>query len=325
MTVVRRPEPGEASDEELVLAAQRGEAAALSALMGRHQAGLFRQALALLGDREDAADAVQDTMLVVLSRLSELREPAAFRGWLFRVGRNNCLMLRRRDRELPVADIADHVERAGNVRVRSVEETVEALALRDWVMAGLDALSEPLRVTALLRYFGRPHGYAEIAAITGVPVGTVRSRLSQLKRILAERLLDEAFRVDGRPALASARWRARLVDAYGVFNVRGDPRPAVALFAPDLTLRSVDGAQVGGRDLLLSHLDEDGEVGVRYTVRDVVAGRGVVVADIGFVNPPRDPHHCPPGMTQVFYHRDGEVYLAVNRYVPRPAGARPDR
>ncbi|MGZ4594447.1 MAG: hypothetical protein ACXV4A_02620 [Actinomycetes bacterium] len=57
----------------------------------------------------------------------------------------------------------------------------------------------------------------------------------------------------------------------------------------------------------------------------MVAGRGVVVADIGFINPPGDPHHCPPGMTQVFYHRAGEVYLAVNRYVPRPAGARPDR
>jgi Sigma-70, region 4 len=60
------------------------------------------------------------------------------------------------------------------------------------VWAALYELPEVLRVTAMLRYFGFYSSYAEISAILGVPIGTVKSRLNQVKVKLAEALLKTA-------------------------------------------------------------------------------------------------------------------------------------
>jgi|GEM_PF-5811053 hypothetical protein len=72
----------------------------------------------------------------------------------------------------------------------ALEEKIDRMALRDWVWTAISSLPETLRVTAMLRYFGSFQAYDEIAAILGIPVGTVRSRLSQVKTKLADALLQ---------------------------------------------------------------------------------------------------------------------------------------
>jgi DNA-directed RNA polymerase specialized sigma24 family protein len=59
----------------------------------------------LLANRADTLDAVQDTYVVALLRLGDLRDVAAVRGWLHRVVRNNCLMRLRQQREIVTTDI----------------------------------------------------------------------------------------------------------------------------------------------------------------------------------------------------------------------------
>ncbi|MEV6008064.1 sigma-70 family RNA polymerase sigma factor [Streptomyces sp. NPDC051976] len=314
------PQAAPPGDADLVLAARRGDTAALGLLLENHRARLYGQALAFLRDPQDAADAVQDAFLVALAHLSELRDPAAFGGWLTRVQRNVCLMRCRAARETPVDDVSAELDRSRPVS--SAEECVERLALRDWVWRALGELAEPLRVTVMLRHFGRQHSYQEIAAITGVPLGTVRSRLHQARTVLATRLLDEtAARTDSAAREAAGLWAARYEEAFAAFNGRGDAGPLAEVYAPDVTARMGDGPELHGRDALRTHLLEaDLADGVRYRLTHVVASGGLAVVDARFVSPPSDPFHCPPAFTQVLSHRG---FLA-HRVTAYPT-ARPER
>src|SRR5258706_11775293 len=94
--------------------------------------------------------------------------------------RNRCLTeLRRRrphahgeEAELRFRDMPDEAR---------VENQIEHRELRAWVWEALASLPDEQRLTVLLRYFGSYHSYEEVAAILGVPIGTVRSRLADAK------------------------------------------------------------------------------------------------------------------------------------------------
>lgn len=305
------------ADADLVFAAGRGDTAALGLLLEGHRARLNGQALALLGDPQDAADAVQDTFLIALRRLSELRDPTAFGGWLARIQRNVCLMRLRAARESPAEDVSDRLDRARPTA--SAEECVERLALCDWVWQALGELPEPLRVTAMLRYFGRQHSYQEIALITGVPLGTVRSRLHQLRAVLAKRLLDEAARSSSAARDAAGQWTRRFEEAFEAFNRRSDPGPLASVFSPDVTARLSEGPQLRGRGALQSLLLEDDLAdGIEYRLTSVVTSGDLAVVEARFVNPPADPFHCPPAFTQVLHLRGFQAHRMIAYFAARP-------
>ena len=89
---------------ELARAAQSGDDAAFVLLIEEHMAGMRAVAIALLGYVDEADDVVQDAVLTALRRLPELRDPAAAGPWLRAVVRNNCRMLLRSRRAVPVAE-----------------------------------------------------------------------------------------------------------------------------------------------------------------------------------------------------------------------------
>ena len=94
-----------APDVELGVLARDGDVQALAALLERWRPSLYATAVGLLGNRADASDAVQDTCVVALMRLGDLRDVAATRGWLHAVVRNVCLMRLRQRREISISDI----------------------------------------------------------------------------------------------------------------------------------------------------------------------------------------------------------------------------
>ncbi|WP_078661462.1 sigma-70 family RNA polymerase sigma factor [Streptomyces sp. NRRL B-24484] len=102
--------------------------------------------LGLPGNRDDAADAVQDTGVVALLGLAELREAGAARAWLHTVLRSVCLMQLRRRREIPV----DHVEPPGTVP--GPETVLEEHVPREWLWQALTTPSPDEQVTPLLRH-----------------------------------------------------------------------------------------------------------------------------------------------------------------------------
>ncbi len=286
------------SDAELVHAARAGDGAALGALLERYRGSLYAAALAILRNRAQAQDAVQDTFLVALRQLDNLREPAAAGAWLHAIVRNASRMHLRAGRELPVEDPA--TGRAGG---SEAEEALERLVLREWVWTALEELPEELRATVMLRFFTRHASYAEIAAILGIPVGTVRSRLNQAKRRLADALLEAAAAAHSdHAALVEQRWREwtaviSQVECEGTAALYVvDCSPEVVVEAPSLGYRA-RGAEEQRRDV-----EESAAAGVRLHLSDIVTSTGVTIVEGDYENPAHDPHHCPSTHTEVRFH-----------------------
>jgi RNA polymerase sigma-70 factor (ECF subfamily) len=311
------------TDADLVQLAWRGDSAAFGAVLDRHRVALLAQALGYLGEREAAADAVQEAFVIALRRLNQLRDPAKVGGWLHAIVRSVCAMqLRRGNPEVPVADIAPEVDRAG--AMMAVEEQIDAMCLRDWVWAALAELPEPLRVTATLRYFGQHQSYQEIASTCGVPVGTVRSRLHQAKAELGGRLLALASGVHPDIGRSTEQWSRRLAGAFEAFTRHGDPDPYAQIFTPNVLVTSSAGGVVQGQAEVRRWCEQDLVDRVGYRLIDVAAGAGLTIVEAQFVNPLDDASHCPPAVTQVLVH-DGrdEVRRMYGYFAPQPGDVLP--
>jgi RNA polymerase sigma-70 factor (ECF subfamily) len=306
------------TDGELVAAAKAGNGAALGLLLERHRPRLLATALRILGYRPDAEDAVQETCLAAMRYLGSVRDPDAAGAWLNAVLRRACLQHQRhrRNGEVLTDSVPDRLdERPGP------EERIERLELRDWIWGALERLPEPLRVSAMLRYFGSYDSYDEVAAILGVPIGTVRSRLSEVKIKLAEALLASAGLIDDEVRVR-ARARAQFwTDAFRDVFRRGESSRFVSHFTRDLLIGWSGGKLLRGREHLAAEIDGDLAVGVRIHLERVLTNDGIAVVEGRFVNPPQAPDHCPPGVALVFYGSDDRtsaMRLHLAPRVPRP-------
>jgi RNA polymerase sigma factor (sigma-70 family) len=302
-------------DTDLVHLARGGDAASLGLLLERHRAGMRAVAIGLLGWGPDADDAVQDAMLVAVRRLADLRDPAASGPWLRAVVRNEARMqlrARRPERPLTGADVA---VRAPDP---TPEETIDGLALRDWVWSAVETLSEPLQVVVMLRYFSGVTSYRQLAEVCGVPVGTVRSRLSEARRRLATELPASAAEAHPETAALVSR---RTRDAHALIGAAaaGDfPAVLAELAHPRLELTGPQGQRDVGHDLLVQIMDSDLAAGVRQRPRGITAGRRLTLLECDLVNPPWDPDHCPPGVLWL-QHLDGDRIRRVRLFHPTAA------
>ena len=279
---------------ELGSLARGGDVQALAALLERCRPSLYGTAIGLLRNRADALDAVQDTFVIALVRVEDLRDGAAARAWLQAVVRNVCLMQIRQQRELP----SGSVEPPGTVP--EPWEALDGHLMRDWVWHALDALPADEQLTVLLRYFTRCESYGAIARVTGVPVGTVRSRLNRARSRLADALVRAS--TDEAPSRSAVEADRR--EQWEGFYCAVHERPAAGtyrdLFADDVDVRDRSG-HWSGVETWSAHEREAIAAGVRATVVDVLAGNDVTVVEIDFTNPAEWPDHCPPQAT--FVHR----------------------
>jgi RNA polymerase sigma factor (sigma-70 family) len=148
-----------------------------------HMPSLRRYALVLLRQDEPCADdLVQDCLLRALSRWHLWRHPGNLRAWLFTIMHN-----------IYVNDVARAAARLATVELTELTPGIgtpaaqgDRLALRD-VAIGLDRLSDDQRQILLLVGL-EGFSYEEAAAITGVPLGTVMSRLSRGRQRLRDYL-----------------------------------------------------------------------------------------------------------------------------------------
>jgi RNA polymerase sigma-70 factor (ECF subfamily) len=302
-----------AVDGELVRA---GDSRSLGLLFERYRPRLYAVALTLLGHRAEAEDAVHDAFVTAIVRLPQLVEPQAVGGWLHAIVRNRCLMERRRRAPITGLDDAGVGACAGD---DGVERRIEQRQLRDWVWGALRRLPEAQRVTVMLRYFGSYDSYDEVAAILGIPVGTVRSRLSQARRDLAAQLLECAGRGD---AAALARQRERELELRQRIDAayRGDRDALLECFEPDLEVRWSDGTLTRGRGHYAADLDDDLSAGVGVRLLHAMSAGGTTVLEAQLVNPAHDPAHCPPGAVMVLFDgagRVGRMHLHLAPHPPR--------
>ena len=303
------------SDADLVLAARRGEKDAIGLLFQRHRAHLHAAALSLVGYGGEADDAVHDTFLTSLTRLGELRDPAAVGGWLRAILRNRCLMELRRRFPLAGLEETERVFRDLPDETR-IESLIESRDLRDWVWAALGRLPDMHRATVMLRYFSGLTSYQDIAAILGVPVGTVRSRLSDAKLKLSELLFAAAGLPDRDHEKLVAERRARFAEPLQAF-ARGGLERYVGEFHQDLALHGPGGVVLQGRGALEAMIAEDLGAGVRHSPTRVLASGGVTVVEAQFINPREDPNHCPPALAFVVFESDRRARRMHFHLAPR--------
>lgn len=171
-------------DEWLVLRCQLGERAAFDDLIARWHPALARYVLGVTRDRDTSADLVQDVWLRVLRGLPRLRDATRFRAWLFGIARNVVVDRLRLRYATPQFDDVDLVDLPAD---EASGDRADDFAQLD---AELDALPLVEREVLVLFYL-RELGLQEIAEITAVPVGTVKSRLFRARRMLRHRLLDK--------------------------------------------------------------------------------------------------------------------------------------
>ena len=193
------PVPAEKlSNVDLVLVCQRGHApdkAAFAELLRRHQSHVERVLYHLAPDWQDRSDLVQEVWIRVYRHIKRLQEPMKFRGWLSRIATNLFYdELRKRKRHShPLSLDARLTVEDGEMDWEIASETPgpdEDLTTRefyDQLRSAIAALPEVFRTTIVLREI-QGMAYEEIAEITGVSLGTVKSRIARARLRLQSQL-----------------------------------------------------------------------------------------------------------------------------------------
>jgi RNA polymerase sigma-70 factor (ECF subfamily) len=166
----------ERSDEELLHAHVGGEEAAFDALVRRHRDRLWAVALRTLGDREEAADALQDALLSAYRSAARFRGESAVTTWMHRIVINSCLDRIRRRQARPTVPLAEAI-------VATAAPAVDRDTVLD-VRAALATLPVEQRA-ALVLVDIQGYGVAEAAVMLGVAEGTVKSRCARGRARLA--------------------------------------------------------------------------------------------------------------------------------------------
>jgi RNA polymerase sigma-70 factor (ECF subfamily) len=149
----------------------------MTLIMDRHRRRIVQVAANILRDANEAEDVAQDSFLRAFREISRLKEDRAFPGYLYRICVRACMdRLRNRKPSFEALDVP----------VASPGSSVETKVLVERL---LNLLSPEMRATLVLREMEQ-FSYDEVAEATGVPVGTVRSRLHVARERFRQLWLD---------------------------------------------------------------------------------------------------------------------------------------
>lgn len=174
--VTERP----SDEKDLVLAAQRGEQAAFSELVRRHQRRAYAVARAIVINHEDAEDAVQEAFLHAYRAIDRFLPDQAFGAWLHRIVANAALDVTRRRKVRDADELPETV-------ASPFRDPAEKSELRQRLTEALNTLPPRQRAVIVLHDV-EGYKHAEIGKMLDIPEGTARSDLhyarSQLRLLL---------------------------------------------------------------------------------------------------------------------------------------------
>lgn len=171
------------TDGRLVRLVLDGDADAYRLLVERHEDTLYRRAVALVKDRDVAADIVQDAFVKAYERLGSCSDPDRFGGWVYRAVRNRCFdeLRAARRRSKPLTEAAE---------LRSEDDPADDLerdGIRRSIQAALETLSDPLREAFIMKHVDGL-SYDEIQRATGVARSALKMRVKRAREELEKRL-----------------------------------------------------------------------------------------------------------------------------------------
>ncbi len=193
-----------AFDLDLVRRAQAGDEHAFGQLVERNRRAVYRAAFAALGSAEDADDVAQETFVTVYQKLSGFRAESSFKTWLLAIAWRKALDRRRsvtrwlrmtmtHDR-LPDETAPELIDRIPSGE-QSQEEGLASDELQRAVKQLIGTLPRKLRDALLLAGCG-DYSYEQIGQMLGIPLGTVKWRVSEARRVLKKKLIALGYAHD---------------------------------------------------------------------------------------------------------------------------------
>jgi RNA polymerase sigma-70 factor (ECF subfamily) len=168
-------------------------------LLRKYEYQIYRMAYRLTGNRDDAQDLVQDSVLEALRAFDRFHIGSRFDRWMQRIMTHNYIDRQRAQPKVEVESL-DQSLGSEEEEERTLEvpdmtgdpaRLLEERELAEPVQRALDELPAEYRAVVVLSDI-EGYSYEEIAATLKVPIGTVRSRLNRGRNILRERLADYA-------------------------------------------------------------------------------------------------------------------------------------
>jgi RNA polymerase sigma-70 factor, ECF subfamily len=176
------------TDEVLVAAAKLGDHPAFVELWTRHSNTAFKMAYRIMGNRDDAEDAIQDAWMKAYVHLNNFDGRAKFSTWLTRIAINSSLMILRRTRarretsmEITDGDTWQHWEIAD--RTKDVEELYAQHERVEHLRRAICHLQPTLRSVVEIHQ-SNDRSVEEVAELAGISIAATKSRLSRARKIL---------------------------------------------------------------------------------------------------------------------------------------------
>ncbi len=172
------------TDEQLIARFQAGDERAYIELVNRYRDRLINFVFQFLGDREQAEDVVQDTMLKLYIKKHYYREIAKFSTWIYTIARNlaNTELRKRKRRKTTLLSHMTRDEREYELPAIQPEtgQEVQTEFAEKQIQAAIQDLPEHFKTVIILRDI-QELSYDDISSIVGVPLGTVKSRINRAR------------------------------------------------------------------------------------------------------------------------------------------------
>jgi len=167
-----------------------GDSLAIERLVQTYQQDVYRLALSILDDSDDADDATQEVFVAALRALESFRGNASFKTWLFSITVNVCrTRLGRHKNRGRLQQIMQSLFQLNSKHAHPEHEAIQSES-DSALWRAIHALDDKHRIPVILRYY-HDLPVAEIAETLGVPVGTVHSRLNHAREKLRTQLKEE--------------------------------------------------------------------------------------------------------------------------------------
>lgn len=207
---VTATDSSEVSDLDLVRRAQAGDTEAFGELVERNRRAVFRAALAGVGSPAEADDVSQEAFVTAFRKLGGFRGESAFRTWLLAItwrkaiDRRNSMTrwLRRTVTPVDFGDDAPDMMESTPSNARSQEDELADMELQRTLRRLIGTLPRKLRDPLLLAGSGE-YSYEQIGQMLGAPVGTVKWRVSEARKMLKQKLTALGYTSSTAGAIAS--------------------------------------------------------------------------------------------------------------------------
>lgn len=184
--------PAAVSDEDLIARFQEGDERAFNELVRRYKDPLTNFAFRFLGDRDECLDVVQETFIRVYRNKHSFKPIARFSTWLYTITTNLCRSALRRRRVRAMFSLhRDDDDGMGELPDESAhtDRRADASLKAERIQRALLTLAPKYREVVVLREI-EELSYEEIAAVTRLNIGTVKSRINRARVQLQEQLKD---------------------------------------------------------------------------------------------------------------------------------------